>query len=425
MRRNALFNRRWRTRSTSAVAVLLAALGGCHSATTPGEQAAQTDAASPREVAVTEVRQDTWPQTLRVQGSLLGDERSIIGSKVAGRVESLAVDLGTFVRKGQPLVVLDRRELELRMRQAEAQLQQACAAIGLAPEESETQLRRENAPPVRLEQALVDEARASLSRAEQLPTRQAISQTEIERLTAQLKTAQARHQSALNNVGEQIALIGVRRAELALIQQQYEDAVILAPFDGLVESRNVAPGQYVQIGQAVVTLVRTDKLRFTAGVPETKAANVRIGQSVLIRLAGEPQPLHAAITRISPTVSQASRALMIEADVPNPNLQWQAGLFAEAEIVIDPQAATLSVPTDAVTEFAGIEKVWIVLDGKSVEHPVRTGRRDDQRIEILDGLAEGDLIVSRSGQGYAGEVVAVREPVASPAQASLPTQSAE
>lgn len=407
-----------------ALALMIVPLTGCGTATS-NNQAASSETTAPREVPVIEAQRDLWPETLRVQGSLLGDERSIIGAKVAGRVESLAVDLGSFVKKGETLVVLDRRELELQMRQAEAQLQQACAAIGLSPSESELELRRENAPPVRLEQALVDEARAALLRAQQLPNRQAISQTEIERLTAQLKTAEARYQSALNNVGQQIALIGVRRAELALIQQQYEDAVITAPFDGLVESRNVAPGQYVQVGQAVVTLVRTDKLRFTAGVPETRAGNIRPGQTVLIHVAGEPQPVATTITRVSPTVSQVSRALTIEADVPNPNRRWQAGLFAEADIVIDPQATTLSVPAEAVTEFAGIEKVWVVRDGKAFEQPVRTGRRTEDRIEILDGLDPGDLIVSHSSQGYPGEVVAIRDTPTRQAQSAPLTHSAE
>jgi RND family efflux transporter MFP subunit len=418
--------------AAAAILVLLAA--GCQHASPPGEKAAAAaPAGPPPQVTVAEAKLELWPQTLLVQGSLLGDEMAVVGAKIPGRVESVAVDLGTLVRKGDTLVTLDRRELELRVREAEAQLNQACAAVGLSPEQPELELRREQAPPVLLEKALVDEARAAVARVERLPTRQATSDSEWERLTAQLKTAEARYQSALNSVGEQIALIGVRRTALALAQQQLDEAQIEAPFDGVVEQRQVAPGEYLQVGQAVVSLVRTDKLRFTAGVPESRAAEIHKGQTIVIRLAGESEPVEAAISRVSPMVAQASRSLWIEADVPNPDLRRQAGLFAQAEVVVDPYAKALTIPASSISEFAGIEKVWIVRDGQAAEHPVRTGRRNGDRVEILEDLtpdeaedlAPGDLIVSDSKQGHAGEVVAVRDQASRLAPAAQPTLSAE
>lgn len=416
------FRRRPFRTCIASCALIFAA--GCQGSAPTSDAAAEADAAPPPQVAVVEAQRVVWPQTIRVQGSLLGDETAVIGAKIAGRVEHVPVDLGSIVRRGQTLVVLDLSELQLRVQQAEAQLRQACAAIGSTPERPESELRREMAPPVVLERALVDEARAALARAERL-SRQSVSETELERLTAQLKTAEARYQSALNNVGEQIALIGLRRTELALAQQQLNDATIVAPFDGVIERRQVSPGEYVQVGQAVATLVRTDTLRFTAGVPESKAATVRPGQKVLIRVSSDSPPEEALISRVSPMVSQSSRALWIEADVHNPEMRWQAGVFARAEIVVDPAATTLVAPEAAITEFAGIQKIWTVRDGEAVEQAVRTGRREDGRVEILEGLATGDLIVSDYQHGHAGSVVAVREPSAPTHQATLPTASAE
>jgi RND family efflux transporter MFP subunit len=345
-------------------------------------------------------------------------------------VESVAVDLGSVVAKGAPLVELDRRELALLVQQAEAQLRQACAAVGLTPDESELQLSREESPPVRLEKALLDEAEASLARLERLPGRQAASDSELERLRALVKSAQARYQSALNNVSEQIALIGVRRAELALAQRQLEESRITAPFDGVVERRHVSSGEYVQVGQAAATLVRADVLRFTAGVPEARAGKIAKGQTIRIRIPGETTPVEATVSRVSPMLTQTSRALWIEADVPNPGLQLQAGLFAEAEIVVDPAARTLVVPAAAVSEFAGNEKVWIVRDGKAQERQVRTGRRDVQRVELLpdpefEPPLAGDLIVSNAEHAHAGDVIAVLKTTAPNGQASPPTISAE
>ena len=134
----------------------------------------------------------------------------------------------------------------------------------------------------------------------------AVSEGEYDALVAQLKAAQARYNAALNLVGEQVSMIGVRRKELALAQQMVADSQIVAPFDGVVGERRVSPGEYVQAGQAVVTLVRADRLRFTAGVPESRAASVRVGQRVEIELGqGSAPPLAVAISRVSPRTSRS------------------------------------------------------------------------------------------------------------------------
>ncbi|HMO84463.1 MAG TPA: efflux RND transporter periplasmic adaptor subunit, partial [Lacipirellulaceae bacterium] len=231
----------------------------------------------------------------------------MIGSKLDGRVERVHVDLGAVVRRGDPLVELDQVELRLLVAQAEAQLRQACSAIGLTPEDDETALVLENAPPVMLESALVDEARAAVARADRLRPSNAITESEYDTFVAQLKTAEARRQSATNGVREQVSLIGVRRADLALARQQLADARIVAPFDALVDARRVSPGAYVQPGQPVVSLVRVDRLRFTAGVPERHAAAIRMGQPAALRVTGIGAPIPAEISRVSPTVVQSSR----------------------------------------------------------------------------------------------------------------------
>jgi multidrug efflux pump subunit AcrA (membrane-fusion protein) len=168
------------------------------------------------EVPVAAAKLEVWPQTVRVQGSLLADEQAVIGSKLAGRVEKADVELGTVVRAGQTLVTLERRELELRVQLAQAQLRQACAAVGLMPDDSEAQLNPENSPPVLVERAAMDEAQAAFTRAERLRARQVVTEAEFEQIQAQLKSAQARYRSAVNDVHEQIAVIGQRRADLAL-----------------------------------------------------------------------------------------------------------------------------------------------------------------------------------------------------------------
>lgn len=379
----------------------------------------------PKEVPVVEVRMQHWPRTVHVQGSLLADERAVVGSRLAGRVQTVQVDLGSIVQLGDPIVVLDRRDFQLRVKQAEARLKQACSAIGMTPQQDENQLVRENSPPVKLEQAGVVEAQAAMLRADKLLNDGIMSRGEYERLHALLKAARARYDSALNRVSEQISLIGVRRAELDVARQELEDATIVAPFDAIVEQRHVSPGEYVQPGSPVITLVRASRLRFTAGIPENKAHDIRPRQKVELYVAHQAEPILVEITRVSPTVTAASRAVRIEADVPNADFRLQAGLFAKAEIITDPQATALTVPANSVSEFAGVQKVWLVKDGEAAPRSIQTGRKQGDRVEILAGLRAGDVVVSNSTQGYAGPVVAVAEPAGAQLHANTSDGEAE
>lgn len=394
---------------------------GCDSEPSTTNETANS--VEPKKVLVEKAQMQNWPLTLRVQGSLMADEDALIGTKTAGRIEAVNVDLGTVVKQGQPLVEFDTRELQLLVAQAEAQLKQACAAIGLSPDDDESKLELKNSPPVMLEQALVEEAQAAVDRGDQLIPSKAISRGDYDTLVAQLKTAQARYLSALNSVSEQVSLIGVRRADLDLAKQQLFDSNIIAPFDAIVSQRHVAPGEYLQAGDPVVTLVRAEKLRFTAGVPESKAEQIQVGQRIEIHSSKREQPIVSTIARVSPIVVLASRSLRIEADVKNPDLTLQAGQFAEAEIVIDSTAQTIAVPASAVSQFAGVQKVWIVADGQAQQRTVRTGRREAGRIEILEGLESGDLVVSNAAQGRVGPVIAVHAATGADLHARIPDES--
>jgi RND family efflux transporter MFP subunit len=366
----------------------------------------ETESVPAKEVAVVRARLESWPRTIQVQGSLLAYEDAVIGSKLAGRVAEIAVDLGSVVRQGEPLVRLVRSELDLRVELAEAQLKQACATIGLTPAADETTFDATEAPGTMMEAAMVNEAQRTVNRAQQLLSSRAVTEQEFDTMVAQLKAAQARYHAALNTVGEQISLIGVRRKELALARQAVIDSEVVAPFDGVVGKRFVSPGEFVSAGQAVVSLVRSDVLRYTAGVPESRAAEIKEGQQIVINQGiNIAAPLTTKLSRVSPTVMQATRSILVEADVPNPTLDLQAGLFAEAEVIVDPNEEAIVVPRSAVSRFAGVQKVWVVVEGNAKQQTIRTGREDPQRVEILAGLEVGALVVLNASEGHDGPVV--------------------
>jgi len=378
--------------------LVLLLVAGCTNSADKPAKAAAADAA-PLHVAVVKAQLRTWPRVVRVQGSLLADEHAIVGAKVAGRVKEVKVDLGAPVRQGEVIMLLDTSDLALRVDQAVAQLEQSRAKVGLKPGESEEQLDPRKVPTVLQEQAVRDEAQSNFERAQMLFDQSAISKEEFQDRQAAVKVAEAKYLSALDAVREQIAQIGVRHSELAVARQVLEDATVRAPFDGIVQQRLVAPGVYVQVGNPVVALVRVNPLRFRAGIPEREAQAIRLKQNVKIHVERQRAVLTAQVTRISPAMDLACRSLMIEVDVPNAQGQLRAGLFGEAEVEVEPQAQTLALPVTAVVEFAGVEKVWRVSQGRAAEKPIRSGRRTAEFVEILEGLAAGDEVIGDARLG--------------------------
>ena len=356
-----------------------------------------------------------WPTLVRVSGSMFADERAVIGAKVGGRVAEVNIDLGDIVAANAPLVSLDRQEFELQVTQARAQLEAARAAVGLQPGDPVEKLNPENAPPVREAEAVWNEAKTKSQRWAQLRQQNAVTEADAEAVIAGEEVAAAKYSAALNGVREKIATISVRSAELALAQQRFEDAEVAAPFDGLVVERHVAPGSFVQIGDPIATIVRTDPLHFRGMVSERYARRLKLGQSVEVAIESMSEPRPAKVTRISPTLDPLSRALLFEAEVANPDGAIRAGLFAEAEITLDAESVAVVLPASAVIEFAGVEKVWKVIDGTAQEQVVSTGERRDGLIEILDGVADGDVVLVHAIKGRVARVEPIKQPPVDPA----------
>lgn len=390
----------------SMIATVVLPFAGCGA---PSEDSAnsKTKTLPVIEADVFKVEPKSWPKVVRSQGSLVADEVAVVGAKVSGRVVKVHVDLGDFVKEGSPLATLDDSEIRLQATQAEAQLLQARSAIGLMPGDPVEKLDPRKSPPVREAQAQWDEAKANLKRARNLIGRGAITEAEIEQLSAAERVAQARHASALNGVYEKIALIGVRQAELSLARQRLKDVVIRMPFDGLVQERQTAMGAYIQIGDPVATVVRADPLRFRGTLPERFAQQVTIGQSATLKIETIEEPVEVKITRVSPALNRFNRTILFEATVENADHNLRAGLFGEADVVIDPEATALTVPGSAVLEFAGAGKVWKVVDGKVAEQPVLIGERRGSRIEILNGLKPGDVILMEGAKGKVARIASI------------------
>ena len=358
-----------------------------------------------------------WPKVAKVQGSLFADEVTTIAAKVPGRVVEVNCDLGDLVQANQTLVKLDQLEYELLAAQAESQLTQARAAIGLKPGDPVEKLNPLNAPPVREAAAVLDEAKKSVERLRKLFQQGAVVATDIEAATALESVADARFNSSLNSVREKIALVGVQTALRALAEQRLKDTIITAPFKGRVQNRLVAVGSYVNVGQSILEIARTEVLRYRATVPERYASQIALGQKVVLNLSDQT-PREVRITRISPTLDSVSRSLMFEAEVPNAQDELRSGSFAQADVILDDKAKSVVVPASALVRFAGVQKVWKVVDGQVREAVVEIGDEQDGQVRIERGLNEGDILLADGNGGGAGKYVSD-----SPSTTNQPTTS--
>lgn len=364
----------------------------------------KSDAGEVKSVAVVRgesivVEPSIWPTTVRCQGSLFAEEIAVVGAKVPGRVTEVFVDLGDAVAAEQPLVQIDQQEFRLMVAQAQAQWTQSRSAVGMKPEDSVADLNPDNAPPVREARAVWDEAKQAITRLRALSQGDAISDSDLEIAEAAERVAAARYTSAQNSVREKIALIGVQTALLELAQQRLVDTTIKAPFSGIVQSRSLAPGTYVQAGQSLITIAKVSTLRFRGSVPERYAQRLQIGQKLKIVSDLGKQTREVTVSRISPTIDPMNRSLVFEADIDNADGKLRSGLFAEGMLDIDPTAKAIVIPTESLVRFAGVDKVWTIVDGKLKEQVVSVGRIDGDRVEITQGLIEGTQLLKRARDG--------------------------
>ncbi|MDD5762534.1 MAG: efflux RND transporter periplasmic adaptor subunit [bacterium] len=389
-------------------AALLAVFGfACGKDTTPARAAVRAKAQEPRTVRVVAATVERLPRTVIVTGTLAADEEVVAGFKVAGRVSEIAVDLGSPVRKGQVIARLDPTDFRLRVEQAEAALRQVRAGLGLPRDGSGESVDPGKTALVREARAVLEEARLNRDRMARLWEKNYIARSEVDASLSRLAVAESRYQAALEEIRNRQELLAERSSGLALARQQLADGVLSAPIDGAVRERRASVGEYLAAGAPVFALVRTHPLRLRVAVTERDASSVRVGQAVQVRLEGDAAVHAGRVARLSPSIQEQNRTLIVEAEVANREGRLRPGSFARAEIVVEADRTAVMVPASAVVTFAGLEKVFVVTDGKAVEKRIRTGRRSGDRVEILEGVAAGEVVVVAPGSLVGGTPVTV------------------
>jgi RND family efflux transporter MFP subunit len=353
---------------------MVAGAAGCKSDYPSSGRAASPDAkGQPRQVKTATVIEMPIGETVTVNGNLVAYDRTTVGMKVPGRLQTITVDLGSVVRKGQVIAQLEQQEYKLRVQQAEAALAQARARLGLSPDGVDDRVAADETGTVRQAKAVLDSAKAKRDRAERLVREGITPRAEWDAVESEYKVALSRYQDSVEEIRNRQGLLAQRRSELALTKQQLADTFVYSPLDGVVQEKRASVGEYLAAGAPVVDVVKIDPLRLRVDVPEREAHSIKMGQTVRVTVEGDPDSYLGYIKRLSPTISEQNRVLSVEADVRN-NGRLRPGAFVKAEIVTNQTNPAVTIPPGALVTFAGIDKVILVEGGKALEKTVTVGR---------------------------------------------------
>lgn len=356
----------------------------------------------------------TIARSIFVTGSLLPDESVSVVAEVAGRISRVHGDFGQAVRKGQLLVELDTRELELRVARARGAYAQAMARLGLEPDGKLENAR--STPALEQARALLEEARFKYESGKKLVESGDISRERFQELERAIKQQQSAVEGAEYDLRTQLANLQSLEAEVKLAEKSLADAKVYAPFDGNITERMVSPGQYLKENTPMMTLVKAWPLRLRLEVPENASAAVTVGRAVRFRTDALPDEIFEATVReLNAQLESRSRTLTAEARVTKPDQRLRPGMFVRVELVTDPASQIVVVPQESVYTIAGLTKVF-VLNGDTAHErkvPPPTYRENGWVNVPADVLRAGDLVAtSELPVLYEGMKVKVQESVA-------------
>ena len=394
-------------RNAAAYTALLTCLVFVGCSNDRAESGASRTALESKQVRVIEVKELPVEETVDATGSLVAQDRAVLSAKVPGRIEAILVDMGSQVKEGDILARIEKRDYELRRLQAEAALAQARARLGLALTGEEDKAEPEKTSIVKEARAILAEATKNRDRVVKLREEGVIPDAEVETAEAAYQVAVNRYEESTHEAKNRFATLKQRQAELALAEQQLLDAEIRSPFPGIIEQRQTSPGEFLNVGAPVITVVRVDPIRARLQVSEKDAQRVRVGQNARIRVKGSDKEFVAAISRVSPVITAGNLVLQVEADVPNPYGVLKAGSFVRSDVVVNEKASGLFVPRSAVITFAGIQKIFLIQQGKAVEKEVKLGRESAGQVEVFGPVKAGEMIVVDPGTLRNGQPVEI------------------
>ncbi len=295
-----------------------------------------------------------------------------IRAKVPGFVESILVDRGSWVKRGQILARVSAPELRAQRAEAEAKLQSVRA------QQAEAQARMVSA------QSTFDRLKAASV------TPGVVAGNDLDIAERTFEAAQAQVDALIK--GGMAA-----EANVKAVSELEAYLEIVAPFDGVITERHVHPGSLVgPSAGSIVRIEQVSRLRLTVPVPEAYVAAIVRGTKVDFRLAAFPnQTFQGTIARPAHSLDMKTRSMLVELDVANSRLTLAPGMYAEVQWPLSRTQASLFVPATAVVRTSERQFVVRVRNGLAEWVDVRRGEVDGDAVEVFGGLREGDIVVRR------------------------------
>lgn len=342
-------------------------------------------------LTATVTRQDV-EQTVLASGVLQAIEQVDVGAQVSGQVTKLAVEAGQQVKQGDLLAEIDPLIAQNNLKTAEAELASRRAQL-------------------KIKQAQLKQNELAWRRQLQMFKQEASSRADLESAEAQLAVTRAELQSAQADIDS--ALIKVERAKTELGYNR-----ILAPMDGTVVSIVTRQGQTLAASQTVPTLLKLanlDTMTVKAQISEADITKVRAGMPVYFTLIGDPDTRYHATLRtveLAPTnineqtastTTTSNAAIYYYAlfDVPNPDHQLRVAMTTQVTIVLGERKQVLAIPQTALGKKLGDNEYEVTLLGEGElreTRRIRTGMKDDIKIEVVDGLSEQEKVILDQGK---------------------------
>jgi membrane fusion protein (multidrug efflux system) len=308
-------------------------------------------------------------RVLPLTGSLMPLTEATVKAKVAGELVAVTVREGESVKQGQLLARIDPTEVQARVAARQADVAATRAQLVWAEKNRNQQ------------KALLDKS--------------FISQSAFDNIQSNYEVAVAKQHAA--------------EAELVVARKSLGDAVLVAPFSGIVSLRHAQPGERVALDAKVVSIVDLSRLQLEASVPPAAIGQVQVGQAMNFRVEGFGEREFAGrIERINPAATAGSRSISVYAVIDNREGLLRGGMFAQGALTLSSVGGALAVPASAVREEIGQTFVYAIEDGLVKRKNVKVGAPDAAgRVQVLDGLAAGDRIV-RVNLGSLREGLAAR-----------------
>jgi RND family efflux transporter MFP subunit len=273
-----------------------------------------------------------------VVGTVRSKLRAAVEPKVSGRVLEYTAVPGEMVKAGDLLATLDAREIQAKVDQAKA---------------------------------LLDQARRDFARQEKLIVTNATTRQEFDAAQARVKVGEA----------------AVIEAETMMSY-----AKVTAPFDGVVTRKLADVGDLAMPGKPLLEMEAPTELRFEADLPEALLGSVKLGAKMKVRVSSVEKPLEAVVSEIAPVADAASRTFLVKLDLPAAE-GLRTGQFGRVSVPVA-EVMLLLVPQSAVMKRGQMELVFVVSDDKAALRLVKTGKSLNGEVEILSGLEEGEQVVT-------------------------------